>query len=310
MPYQTPNNNVLIIIAGPTGIGKSAIAHALAKKLNTDIFSADSRQVYKELSIGTAAPSERDLKEVRYHFIQNISIHQKYDVGTYVEDCRAALNTYFGEQRIAILIGGTGLYIHALINGIDQFPEVTSSSRDAVATLLEREGIEGLQQFVQHHDPAYYSQVDLANVRRLSRAVEVMLTSGMPYSSFKNETRTRLNAQLIPILLTLDRTELYSRINTRVDTMISQGLWEEAANLYPYKSAKALDTVGYKEIFASMNGQCTREEAIDLIKQNSRRYAKRQITWFNKYGDWQAMSPDYQVVESYALNNISDITTG
>ncbi len=292
-------DNSLIIIAGPTGIGKSAIAHALAKHLQCDIFSADSRQVYKEMRIGTAVPPIEYLHEVHYHFIQNVSIHQQYDVGTYVEECREALQLYFQSHQHAILVGGTGLYIQALTQGIDTFPEVEEEIKLKINALYQKDGLAFLQEFVQTHDEEYYSLVDKNNPRRLMRAAEVILSSGKPYSSFRLQNNQPLPYNVLNILLEMDRSELYHRINHRVDDMLENGLVGEAKSLYQWRQLKALDTVGYKELFDHFDGLLTLQEAVDLIKQNTRRYAKRQLTWFNKFGDWKRLPAEYVEVENY-----------
>lgn len=286
-------NKFLIIIAGPTAVGKSSLAIKLAKYLNIEIFSADSRQLYKEMSIGTAKPSAIELSEVNHHFINLKSIIEPYSVGHFEQECKAALDVYFQTNDMAILVGGTGLYIKALLDGMDDFPEITSEITMKVQNIYETEGIKGLQLELEKLDPDYYMMVDIHNQRRLSRALEVCYVSKMPYSHYlKSKEDHVLGFQPIMILLEMDRDQLYKHINARVDMMIDSGLEAEARNLYTFKHVRALDTVGYKEFFDYFDGKHSYERAVELIKQNSRRYAKRQLTWFRNHGNWEVFNPE------------------
>ncbi|MGB4959864.1 MAG: tRNA (adenosine(37)-N6)-dimethylallyltransferase MiaA [Saprospiraceae bacterium] len=299
-------NKYIIIIAGPTAVGKTAISIKIAKKLGCEIFSADSRQIYKELNIGTAKPTIGDLTSVRHHMINYISVTDDYNVGHYVADLRRLLNEYFHTHNVAILTGGSGLYIKALMEGLDDFPEVPDDILTDYNTLFEKEGIETLQAELKIRDPMYFNKADLSNHRRLIRALGVCKVSGLPYTSFlsnkKNETAPY---DFIQILLELPRDVLYRRINERVNMMMDAGLLNEVRSLLKYRELKSLDTVGYRELFNYLDAHEGLESAIDMIKQNSRRYAKRQMTWFNKYGDWTRFSSDdYDAIEKFVFQEI------
>ena len=285
----------LIIIAGPTGSGKTATSLELAAYFDAEIFSADSRQIYKEMNIGTAKPTRDQLDSITHHFIGHVSIHENYSAGRYAEELSLALDRYFEKKQVAILCGGTGLYIRAFLEGIDSFPEVRPEVSEQVRQIYEKKGIEGLQEELRQCDPDYYSMVDLNNPARLIRAIEVSLSAGKSYSSFlgKQPVRTQ-KFKTIPVLLEPEREELYQQINHRVEDMMAQGLTEEARSLFPYRHLRALDTVGYRELFDYFEGTTDLETAVQLIKQNTRRYAKRQLTWFRKYGHWHRFKPHDQ----------------
>jgi tRNA dimethylallyltransferase len=279
----------LIVIAGPTGVGKTSLAIMLAQKLNAEIFSADSRQLYKELNIAVAKPTETELKQVKHHFINHVSIHNKYDVGTYESELITSLDEYFLTHNIAILTGGTGLYINAILNGIDVFPDVPDSIRESISQRLKQYGLIELQLELQKTDPEYFNKVDIQNPRRVTRALELIYVTGKKYSDFLINSKAKRNFTPYLYLIERSRAELYDRINTRVDNMVENGLIDEAKDLYPFKDLKALQTVGYAELFNHFDGKLSLSEAIELIKQNSRRYAKRQMTWFRKHGDWEVL---------------------
>ena len=281
------NAKTLITIAGPTAVGKTGFAIALAKRLGAEIFSADSRQVYQELNIGVAKPTLTQLEEVKHHFIGNISIHEPYDVASYVDEMNEALKAYFEHHDVAILCGGTGLYIDALHNGIDTMPDIPTHIREHYQQLLTSEGLEPLQDELRNKDIEYYNVVDKQNPRRVLRALEVIAVSGEPFSNFRKKNGKGQGYRKLNYLLEMDREQLYHRINYRVDNMINQGLLEEVKNLMPYQNLKALQTVGYTELFDYLEGKHNLETAVELIKRNSRRYAKRQMTWFRKYGNWK-----------------------
>jgi tRNA dimethylallyltransferase len=287
-------NKYLIYIVGPTAVGKTSTAIEIAHRLGADIFSADSRQVYREMSIGTAKPSLEDMHGIKHHFIDHVSIHDKYDVGTYESECTSLLKTYFKDRDIAILCGGTGLYINSIMYGLDEFPDVSVEVTKKVEQLYEIEGIEGLNRLLQSLDPEYYQKVDLKNSRRVVRALEVCLETKKPYSSFlaNKSTQTKIYTE-IPFCLHHETALLYQRINDRVDDMIDLGLEKEVEKLYDYKDLRPLATVGYQELFDYMDGVIPRNIAIDQIKTNSRRYAKRQKTWFRKYGDWKNIDQNF-----------------
>ena len=272
----------LIIIVGPTGVGKTALSIELAQYLKTEIISADSRQIYKELNIGTAKPSEQECKAVPHHFIGSHSIHENYNVGKYELETISQLNQLFQKYNTLILVGGTGLYVDAICNGIDHLPETNFQIRNELENLLEKEGISALQTKLKEVDIEYYKTVDLNNPHRLIRALEVSIISGKPYSSFRKKNPVTRIFTPIKIGLNINRDLLYERINNRVDDMINQGLVEEAMHLFQHKNLNALQTVGYQELFDHFEEKISLEQAIEFIKQNSRRYAKRQLTWFKR----------------------------
>ena len=293
-------------MAGPTAVGKTSVALQLAKLFDAEIFSADSRQLYREMSIGTAKPTDLELAEVKHHFINHISIHQKYSAGQYEQEINAELSQYFENRDVAVLSGGTGLYIKVLLEGLDELPDVAEGILEDYNHKYETLGISSLLEELKEKDLEYYSKVDKANHRRIIRALSVIASSGRPYSSFLSDDQNKeLPFNVIPILLELPREELYERINNRVEVMLSQGLKEEVAQLYVYKGLQALETVGYQELFDWMDGAQSYESAISLIKQNSRRYAKRQITWFRKHGSWVTFSPnDGQKIINYVKGKL------
>ncbi len=282
-----PNNtkNCLIVIVGPTGIGKTSLAIELAKKLDTEIISADSRQFYKELKTGTAIPSEKELNTVKHHFISNLSVKDYYNVSMFEEQVINLLKKLFLNHKYVIMTGGSGLYINAVCNGIDNLPNPAQTIRENIKKTYKEKGINELQKKLKILDPEYFSIVDINNPKRLMRAIEVCMQTGKKYSSLRtNKSKTR-NFKIIKIGLNCDRKELYSIINKRVDMMLKQGLVNEAKNLYKlndYKKINALNTVGYKEIFVHLDNKINLQQAIENIKTNTRRYAKRQLTWFKK----------------------------
>ena len=279
------HKKTLIVVAGPTGIGKTALAIELANHYNTEIISADSRQFYKELKIGTASPDAEELAAAKHHFIGNLSITDDYNVSKYEQDALQTLNTIFNQNDIAILVGGSGLYIDAVCKGIDDLPDPEPELREEIKKLYEEEGIAALRFKLKLLDPEFYHQVDLANPKRLIRALEVCLTTGQKYSDLRlsNPKSREFNIQKFGLFS--ERELMYERINLRTDKMIAQGFIEEAYSLLPFRAYNALNTVGYKELFNYFDNSMTLEEAVDKIKINTRRYAKRQLTWFRKDKD-------------------------
>ena len=277
------NKPQLIYIAGPTASGKTALAIALAKHFKTEILSCDSRQFYKEMSIGTAVPSEEELDTVPHHFIQQLSVTANYSVGDYRTDALALLRKLFKKNQTVIMVGGSGLYADAVIKGLDEFPEVDPAIRPQLMAIFQQEGIEILQDLLRQHDIRHYQRVDRNNPHRLIRALEISISSGKPYSSFIGKRQAPDFFDNQTIVIDWERHELYKRINSRVDLMMSAGLEEEAKLLYPQQELNALQTVGYRELFVHFNGGYDLETAINEIKKNTRRYAKRQVTWFRKY---------------------------
>ncbi|WP_440066613.1 tRNA (adenosine(37)-N6)-dimethylallyltransferase MiaA [Tenacibaculum discolor] len=274
--------NTLITIVGATAIGKTALSIKLAQHFNCDIISCDSRQFYKEMTIGTAVPEPEELTAALHHFIQNRSIFEDYSVGQFEKDTLAKLDELFSEKPIQIMVGGSGLYVDAVLKGLDYFPDVDPQIRIDLTIELENKGIEYLQKKLKELDIEAYNTIAIDNPHRLIRALEICIGTGKTYSSFKNKPKTPRNFQSIKIGLTADREIMYDRINRRVDIMIEKGLIEEAKKLYPHKNLNALQTVGYRELFEYFEGNFTKEFAIDEIKKNSRRFAKRQGTWFRK----------------------------
>lgn len=300
-------SKLLITLIGPTAIGKTALAIRLARHFDTEIVSADSRQFFREMKIGTAAPTSEELKSVNHHFIGHKSIADEYSVGHFEEEAIPLINKLLKSKSTLILVGGSGLYIDAILFGLDKFPEADAKYRAELNTLLKEKGIEALQNLLQEKDPVYFEKVDRNNPHRLIRALEVCLSSGKPYSSFLNRKKPKRNFQHLIIGLETDRKKLYERINKRVDQMVSDGLEAEVKSLYPNKQLNALQTVGYQEFFNFFDGTITREQAIGLIKQNTRRFAKRQITWFKKYDAvWFDSNPEnYQAVIEFIQHKIS-----
>ena len=275
-------SNYLINILGPTAIGKTSLSIKLARHFDTEIISADSRQFFKEMKIGTAVPEKEELEAVPHHFIQHISIEDQYSVGDFERDAIKKLDEIFKKKSIAVMVGGSGLYIKAVTEGLDEFPKVDPEIRKNLNNHLEEDGIDWLQKKLFVLDPEYYKTADVQNPHRLIRALEICIETGKPFSSFLNQEKPGRNFKKINIGLTAERETIYERINKRVDIMIEDGLVEEAKTLYARKDLNALNTVGYKELFDHFDGKTDLETAISEIKKNTRRFAKRQLTWFRK----------------------------
>lgn len=282
----------LIVIAGPTASGKTALSIEMAKALNTVILSADSRQFYKEMSIGTAAPTEDELSQAKHYFVHHISIEDKYDVADYERDAMQLLDELFKTHDAVIMTGGSGLFIDAVCNGIDEMPDMSSEIREKVQKLFDEGGLTALQDEVQRLDPEYFAIVDQQNPRRLQRALEVCYQTGKTFTSFRSGHVVQRDFAIKKYALLWDRQELIERIDKRVDIMMQQGLLEEAKALYLKRHLNALNTVGYKELFAYFDGQCSLEEAVEQIKIHTRQYAKRQMTWLRKDNSYQWIMPE------------------
>ena len=272
----------LLYIAGPTASGKTSLAIALAKHFKTEIISCDSRQFYREMNIGTAVPTEEELKQAPHHFVQHLSIHDPYSVGDYTRDALTLLPQLFQKHEVVIMVGGSGMYADAVMYGLDEFPEVDPAIRPQLTAIYQQEGIEVLQDLLREHDLRHYHIVDKQNPHRLIRALEISLSTGKPYSSFLGKKQTPDFFTTKTVVIDWEREQLYERINQRVDLMVEAGLEEEASGLLEHQQLNALQTVGYREWFSHFNGQWEREKAIEEIKKNSRRYAKRQTTWFRR----------------------------
>lgn len=282
----------LIIITGPTASGKTALSIELAKKFNTEVISADSRQFFKEMQIGTARPTDEELQGIPHHFLGHISIHEHYNAGMFENDALKILETIYSKKNIAIVCGGSGMYVNALCYGLDELPKQNENLRSELEKILKEKGIEALQEKIKQLDPDYYAVVDLQNPHRLMRAIEVCISTGIPYSQLRSGDKKHRDFDSIKIAIDWPREILYQRINERVDLMFKQGLAEEAKNLLPFKNHNALQTVGYRELFNYFDGKCTLEDAKELIKQNTRRFAKRQLTWFRREKDIKWFKPD------------------
>jgi len=295
----------LIVIAGPTAVGKTALSIELANFYKCPVISADSRQFYKEMSIGTAKPTTQEMQDIPHYFIDQLSIHEAYNVGQYEREAIICIEKLFQNHDHLILVGGSGLYINAILNGVDEFEEIPSLIREQLIKDYEEKGLLYLQEKLKQLDDNYYNQVDLNNHQRIIRALEVCIHTQKPYSSFRTKQKKQRPFYTINILINTDRKTLYARINKRVDVMMQNGLLDEVKKLYVYKHLNSLNTVGYKELFDFIDGKYTLEEAVNLIKQNSRRYAKRQLTWFNHQGDFETFEPtDIEKVKAY-LDKVS-----
>jgi tRNA dimethylallyltransferase len=280
---------VLICIGGPTASGKTSLSIKLAKILKSPIISFDSRQLYEELNIGVAKPDTAELAMVPHYMIGNISIHRNFNAGDYEREGNIILNKLFLNHDVIVAVGGTGMYIQALIDGLDEMPEIDPIVANNVEQKYKENGLSWLQQYVLKHDKVYASQVDMNNPMRLMRAVKVMESSGKPFSEYRKGIRKKRDYKVMRYYINPDRDILYDAINKRVEKMIDTGLIAEADGLKEYRHLKALHTVGYSELFDMMEGKVTLDEAINLIKRNSRRYGKRQITWFKNQGDWVSL---------------------
>ena len=272
-------------------MGKTALAIALAKQLKTEIISADSRQIYREMTLGTAKPSDAELAEVPHHFINSHSIEEEYNAGQYERDAQALLETLFKKHDCLVMVGGSGLYIKGVLEGFDTIPEVPDEIRESLEEQFEQKGLAWLQQELELHDPDLFEGIDQQNPHRLIRALEVKLHTGQSIQSFRGLKKKEHDFRVVKVGLELDRESLYKRIDMRMDSMIAQGLFEEAQRLYPKRELNALQTVGYQEIFDFIEGKYDKNEAIRLLKRNSRRYAKRQLTWFKRDGEITWLSP-------------------
>jgi tRNA dimethylallyltransferase len=294
----------LIIIAGPTASGKTSLAIDIAKHFNTVIISADSRQFYKEISIGTAKPTIQELNSVQHYFINSHSITEPVNSGDYILLATDLLNKLFLTNPVVVMAGGSGLYIDGVINGMDELPSASPPIRAELETIFNSSGILALQELLKEKDPVSYSKLDIQNPRRIIRALEVTLNTGIPYSSLKGNKKTQHNFKIVMLGIDWPRQELYDRINARVDQMISEGLEEEVKNVIEFRNLNALSTVGYKEMFDYIDNKITLPEAIELIKKNTRNYAKRQMTWFRKYPEMIWLKPEVQMNASVFLDSI------
>lgn len=286
----------LYVLVGPTAVGKTTEAISLANTLSTEILSADSRQFYKEMKIGVASPTDEELKAANHHFIGHISVEDEYNVGLYEKDALKKIKHLFETYDTLVLTGGSGMYVDVVCNGIDALPDVEKGIREDLNHIFSSQGILPLQMELKEKDPEYYAKVDTQNHIRLIRALEVIRQSSKPFSSFLTKKKTERDFEIIKFALHMDRQKLIERIHRRVDIMIEEGLVEEARTLYPFKNLSALNTVGYKEIFKYFDKEITLRQAIEDIKTNTRRYAKRQMTWFRK---------DKDIIWVEASNNIN-----
>ncbi len=281
----------LIVIGGPTAVGKTKLAIALAQRYNCEIISADGRQFYREMSIGTAKPSLKELAQVKHHFINNKSVTELYGAGHYEKEAIPLIEHLLKEHNVAVLVGGSGLYINAILNGVDDFPEIPFHIREHLNTTFAQNGLAWLQQQLKQKDEAYYKLVDINNPQRLMRALEVIEFSGQTFSSQLKQTQVQRSFTAIPLFINIERNVLYQHINSRVETMMEMGWLAEAQTLLPYRHYNALKTVGYTELMAHLDGAYSLTEAIDKIKQRTRHYAKRQITWFKNQGNFETFDP-------------------
>ena len=275
-------NRTLFVVCGPTAVGKTEFAIQLAERLQTEIISADSRQIYKEIPIGTAHPTAEQLQRVKHHFIGNLSINEDYNAGKFERDSLHLLDQLFLQFKSVVCCGGTGLYIKALCDGLDEVPQANDAIRLELAARLKSDGLEALQKELQRLDPVHFSKMDVQNPQRVIRALEVCLSTGKPFSSFHENSKTNRPFRIVKIGLELPREQLNERINKRVEMMLANGWLEEARSVYPLRHLNALNTVGYKELFDHFSGEMNYEEAVEKIKTNTRRFAKRQMTWFRK----------------------------
>jgi tRNA dimethylallyltransferase len=298
-------SKTVIIIAGPTAAGKTSVAIGMAKRFGTEIISADSRQCYRELSIGVARPSQEELSEVKHHFIASHSIHEKITAADFEKYALEKTKEIFETHDQVVMVGGTGLYIKAFCEGLDEIPEVPHKIHEDVITAYKSNGLQWLQNEVEKLDPAWFANGEIQNPRRMMRALEVFRATGHSITHFRKGTKAIRNFKIIKIALHLPKEELHRNINNRVDQMMVMGLEEEVRKLIPYQQLNALQTVGYKELFDYFNGQSTIAEAVELVKRNTRQYAKRQMTWFRKDEEMHWLSPDLSEAMDYLKEKIN-----
>lgn len=301
---------VLVVVVGPTAVGKTSLAIRLAKHYDTSIISADSRQFYREMTIGTAKPSPKELNEAPHYFIDSHSIEQEYTAGDFEREALTVLQRLFVERDLVVAVGGSGLFVRALCQGLDDLPTAPKSIRDGLNTRFQVEGLKPLQNYLSQVDPVYFQHADKHNPQRVIRALEVYETSGKPISSFLRAQSQKRPFTCLTIGLNTTREVLYNTINRRVDIMMADGLLNEVKSLLPYRSKPASLTVGYKELFSYLDGQVSLEEAVSKIKQNSRRYAKRQITWFKKHGDTHWFTPnEFEAITERINQELSKVSS-
>lgn len=300
---------VLISIVGPTAIGKTSLGIKLAQYFKTEIISADSRQFYREMNIGTAVPTKEELKAAKHHFIQHISIEDNYSVGDFERDAISTITEIHKTKPIAIMVGGSGLYVKAVTKGLDDFPTVDDNIRTELNKKLKSEGLESLQTHLKSLDIKAYNTIAIDNPQRLVRALEICIGTGKPYSSFLTQPEKERNFKIISIGLNAERSVIYDRINRRVDIMVENGLVDEARQLFPFRDLNALNTVGYKELFQYFEGEFTLEFAISEIKKNTRRFAKRQLTWFRKDSSikWFDYKTSSEEIIKYVVSEAEEI---
>lgn len=296
-------NKLLISVIGPTGIGKTKLAIEIAQYLGTEIISCDARQFFKEMPVGTAMPDAEELSAAPHHFIANLSIQDEYSIGKYEKDALTKLEELFQKYDTVVMVGGSGMYERAVIDGLDKLPEANPENIQKLEELLQTEGIAKLQNLLQEADPLYFEKADIENPRRLVRALDIYWQTGKPYSEFLNQGKLKRDFSVMRIGIEAPREVLYERINKRVDIMMEKGLLEEAKALFPFREKTALQTVGYTELFKYMDGEWTLDFAVEEIKKNSRRYAKRQLTWYRKAEDIQYLQLGYSEED---LNKLFD----
>jgi tRNA dimethylallyltransferase len=302
-----PDYPTLLVIAGPTAVGKTSVAIEVAVHFGCEIISADSRQLYRELKIGTATPTDQQLALVKHHFIGNLSLTEDYNVSRYEQEVLSILPDLFAKRTVVVMTGGSGLYIKAVCDGIDDLPDADPLLRESLQVKLESEGLPSLRGMLQKLDPEYYQIVDPANPTRIIRALEVCLTTGKPYSGFRRQEPAKRDFRILKIGLDLPREELHRNINKRVDQMMAEGLEQEARELYTMRQLNALNTVGYRELFDYFEGKCMLPEAIEKIKTNTRRYARRQLTWFHKDPDFTWMAPESEILLRFLAERLHGI---
>ncbi len=290
-------NDILVVLTGPTAVGKTALCMEIAKKYGISIINADSRQMFKGLTIGTAAPSAEQLAQVEHFFVGTLSLQSYYNAAMFEQDALQEIARQFdrqpsGGRRLALMSGGSMMYIDAVCQGIDDIPTISEATRTAVKARLEQEGLEALCEELRKLDPEYYETVDRKNTRRVVHGLEICLQTGKTYTSFRKREKKERPFKIATIVLDRPREELYERINARVDSMMENGLLDEAKRLYPYRQLNALNTVGYKEMFAYLDGIYSLDEAVERIKGNTRRYARKQLTWFKRYKDAKWFNPN------------------